>query len=138
MKKDFDKAYNSVCKVKSGGLLDFVYQWVTTKVSKKYECAKKIKQVSGYHQKRKAFKLLTFFMNEEDLQEPSDPTAYHAWEDKFLDAARNSIKTTTQIMIDNNLVSVDKRTNTYKVMLSHVVKKNKLLVELLNSSIEKP
>ena len=93
MRKEFYDAFDTVAKAqRTQTLLDFVFQWVYTSIESKQSKATNLKSNSAYHQKRKAFVLLSFFMDEKELSVPDDPLLFTTWKAAFVMSANNSIE----------------------------------------------
>ena len=138
MRKEFYDALDTVAKAqRTQTLLDFVFQWDYTSIESKQSKATNLKSNSAYHQKRKAFVLLSFFMDEKELSVPDDLLLFTTWKAAFVMSAKNSIERTSNIMIENGSIPIEKHSKTSIVKVSHLHAKFKEKLNLLEAAKKK-
>ena len=127
----YDAAFASVTKAQKSSLLDFVYTWTIQDIESIHERTNKVflkKNNSAYHQKRRSFEILTFFMDKDFLTVPTNPLQFNRWKTTYVADAKNSIQKTKNVMIEKGIVG-DK----VDIKITHLVKGYKKTLEALQS-----
>ena len=62
-----------------------------------------------FHNRKKAFKLLTYFMGEELMTVPSNATSFCSWRESFVENAETSFTSLKQVLHKYNIGEEQKR-----------------------------